>query len=163
MAIDRNLAAAKYAQNTPAAAGVWAQRTQGAANVWEQNAKSPAADAAWKEGITQAVANNARMRGLSAVTASDFAQGVQAGSATYAQKTAQSAGKLVAKSERYYQVLDRVVPSLPPRGPAGSPQNYDRVRAVGEALHNEKIGGVAAGAGFAPARAPAQVAPLRRF
>jgi len=30
--------------------------------------------------------------------------------------------------------------TLPPRGPKGDPRNYDRVRAIGEALHNEKTG-----------------------
>lgn len=163
MAIDRNLAAGKYAQNTPASAGVWAQRTQGAANVWEQNAKSQAADQAWKEGITQAVANNARMRGLAGVTAGDFAASVQAGAPSFATKTAQSANKLIAKSERYYQVLDRVVPSLPPRGAAGSAQNYDRVKIIGEALHAEKVGGVAGGAGLAPLRSAAPSVVVRRF
>lgn len=29
--------------------------------------------------------------------------------------------------------------TLPPRGPKGSPENYDRVRLVGEAQHNAKL------------------------
>ncbi len=29
--------------------------------------------------------------------------------------------------------------TLPPRGPKGSPENIDRVRAIAEALHDQKI------------------------
>lgn len=28
---------------------------------------------------------------------------------------------------------------LPPRGPKGSPENYERVKAIGEALHQKKV------------------------
>lgn len=38
----------------------------------------------------------------------------------------------------YRDIIEGI--TLPPRGPRGDPRNYDRVRAIGEALHAEKIG-----------------------
>jgi hypothetical protein len=39
----------------------------------------------------------------------------------------------------YHKVLEDTVPQLLPRGPRGSPWNYERNRQVGEALHNERM------------------------
>jgi len=39
---------------------------------------------------------------------------------------------------KYHDAIERV--TLPPKFPKGDPRNYERVRAIGTALHDEKVG-----------------------
>lgn len=105
---------------------------------WQSNAA--AANDTWKQGVNEAAA------------ADRFGKGVnKAGQAKWqnkaATKGAANYGSGVAASQQDYS--DGFAPfrsvieglTLAPRGAKGSPQNYDRVRAVGEALHQAKLQG----------------------
>jgi len=87
-----------------------------------------------------------------AISNDSFAKGVQkAGSAKWSSRTlsigparwiqgVQAAGAAYQDGFlKYHQVIAGL--TLPPRGPAGSPQNIERVRILAEALHNAKLSG----------------------
>ena len=96
------------------------------------------ANDAWKKGTQEAISQNRFVGGVrkagtqkwqegaSLKGADRYASGVRAAQAAYEQAAAENA-----------QVLSGV--SLPTRGPRGDPRNYERVKAVGEALHKAKL------------------------
>lgn len=97
-----------------------------------------AADQARKDGLAAADARNAFVNGVNAagdtkwksravaVGPSRFSQGVQAGKPSFQQGFAPYHGVIAGTT-------------LPPRGPKGSPENLERVRAITEALHSAKV------------------------
>lgn len=94
------------------------------------------AEAAWKQGITQAAAEGRFGKGVN-----------RAGTAKW-QKGASEKGPgrwtsgVAAAEDEYRNGMADVLSTiegitLPPRGPKGDPKNYDRVRAIGMALHEK--------------------------
>lgn len=132
------------------------------ADKWSENAGSSQAGSAYRDGVqnprrswedSTVAADEARKAGLIAADERDaFVEGVrEAGNAKW-QRRASSLGPArfrqgvrEAKDDfqsgfsRYHSVIAGV--TLPPRGPKGSPENIDRVRAIAEALHAERVGG----------------------
>lgn len=106
-------------------------------NDWEE--KALASKEAYEQGVADAISRNARGKGIERagnekwkekaveLGVSRFPQGVRAGKSDYQSATAP-----------YFETLRGL--TLSPRGPKGSPQNYERSKAVGSALHNQKIG-----------------------
>lgn len=105
----------------------------------DQAEKAIAAKEAYEAGIANSIARGAREKGLAeagtgkwkakvlAVGVSRWPQGAKAGVGDYQKGVAP-----------YFDVINSI--NLSPRGPKGSPENYDRVRSIGEALHAKKIG-----------------------
>jgi len=105
----------------------------------DQAEKAIAAKEAYEAGIANSIARGAREKGLAeagtgkwkakvlAVGVSRWPQGAKAGVGDYQKGVAP-----------YFDVISSI--TLSPRGPKGSPENYDRVRSIGEALHAKKIG-----------------------
>lgn len=130
-------AAAKWAANTAGAGPLWLAGIQqtDVDVMGKAVAAGPAAVAGYTASITsgayaravQASGGTANWKTKSEAKQQNFAVGVAAG----ASKQASSAQKLMA-------ALPGIVNSLPARGPAGSPQNYSRSAAVGQALHSQK-------------------------
>lgn len=101
-------------------------------------ASAAAADQARKDGLADADARNAFVNGVNdagdakwknratTLGPSRFSTGVQAAKPDY------SAG-----FAPYHSVIANT--TLPPRGPKGSPENFERVRVIGDALHAAKI------------------------
>lgn len=99
-----------------------------------------AAEDAYRAGLQESFTRNARVKGLEksgnkkwqerslSLGANRFATGVRAGAQDYAENV-----------KPYFEMLSRL--ELPPRGPKGSPENFNRSRVVGEALHQQKIQG----------------------
>lgn len=104
-----------------------------AAPTWQQAVTSPAAAAAFKSGLTrsgdQGWQNGALNKG-----AARYPQGVQ-----LAQQ------KWVSNVTPYLNVIAGL--NLPAKGIRGSAQNYQRVQAVGQALHNLRVSSSGAPAG----------------
>lgn len=130
-------AAAKWAANTAGSAGAWLQGIQGTdVDVMGRAVQQgQAAVAGYTASITsgayaravQASGGTANWKAKSEAKQANFAVGVAAG----ANKQANAMNKLMG-------ALPSIVGSLPARGPAGSPQNYSRSAAVGQALHARK-------------------------
>lgn len=104
----------------------------------DQAEKAIAAEDAYVAGIQESIARGARVSGLQKagnskwkerslqLGAARFASGVKAGEAEYVKNTAP-----------FFAVLNNL--TLSPRGPKGSPENYNRAAEVGQALHQAKI------------------------
>lgn len=104
-----------------------------AAPNWQQAVSSPQAAAAFKTGLNRA-GDAAWQNGALNKGAQRYPQGVQ---------LAQS--KWVTNTTPYLNIIAGL--SLPAKGIRGSAQNYQRVQAVGQALHNAKVAGTGAPAG----------------
>ena len=104
----------------------------------DQAERAIAGEEAYVAGVTDAISRGARVKGLEKagtgkwkeralnLGAGRYASGVQAGKGDYEKNVAP-----------FFKVLESI--TLSPRGPKGSPENYDRSKAVGEALRAEKI------------------------
>jgi hypothetical protein len=101
--------------------------------------KTLAAAARYASGVSAAVANKSFDKGVGKVTSEDWRAAAR-------DKGASRFGPGVAVAEPKFRtgigkVLTTIASvTLPDRGPAGSAQNYNRVKAIGDALHKLKTG-----------------------
>ena len=98
-------------------------------------------------------ADDSRRQGLADADARDaFVKGVQAagdvkwknnatilGPARFAQGVKNAEPVFSAGFSKYHNVISGI--TLPPRGPKGSPENFSRVVAIADALHQAKVTG----------------------
>ena len=129
--------AKKWKDVTPGRAAQYKAGVESPRRSWSESAA--AADEARKAGLAAADARNAFQEGVraagdakwknraSVLGSQRFGPGVQAAQQEY------SSG-----FSKYHSVISGT--TLNPRGAKGSPGNYDRSRAMGEALHNAKVG-----------------------
>ncbi len=125
-----------WKEGARARATVYADRAKAAATKWLENAK--AAEATWEAAIQDAIRRKAFAAGIEAAGADAYRKGIEDKGAT------RYAPGIEAASDKYARIMREVLEvirgvELPPRGPRGAPQNYDRVRAIGDALHNWRI------------------------
>lgn len=129
--------AKKWAEVTPVRARQWEDEIK-ATSTEEYSAPAIAAAPIWEQGVMEAAQRGAYAKGVAekaerwkrkalAVGAARFGPGVRAAEADQA-----------AGFGPYREVIAGL--TLTPRGPRGSPGNYERVREVGEALHRARIG-----------------------
>lgn len=104
----------------------WADPTIAAAPNWEQGVATAAAQGLFPRGVEES--RSKWKRKALAVGPARFGPGVRAAEADQAQGFAPYRETIAALT-------------LSPKGPRGSPGNYERVREVGEALHAKRIGG----------------------
>lgn len=105
----------------------WAQSTADAQDAYVAGVTEAASRGSFAAGV-QAAGDSKWQRKSQTVGAQRFASGVQAAQQDYETGFAP-----------YKQVIENVV--LPPKGPKGSPGNYARSQAVGEALRAAKVAG----------------------
>lgn len=128
----------KWTEVTPQRAGEYLEGVKNPRRSWQQGAED--AEASYEAGVTEAIANKSFAKGVAQAGdtkwkegaikkgASRWPEGVRLGGDAYREGFAPFHSKIQATT-------------LPPRGPKGDPRNYDRVRAIGEALHEEKVKG----------------------
>lgn len=127
----------KWSEVTPGRAGEyqagvqsprrsWAQSTSDAAENYNAGVQASISAGRFAKGV-QSAGDEAWRKGAMEKGVSRWPQGVRLGRASYQQGFAP-----------YHSAISGL--SLPPRGPKGDPRNYDRVRAVGETLHDIKAG-----------------------
>lgn len=130
--------AKKWADVTPARSRQWEDEIR-RTGTDEYSAPAIAAAPIWEQGVQEAASRGAYAKGIEekaekwkrkalAVGASRFGPGVRA-----------AEGDQAAGFAPYRETIAGL--TLPPRGPRGSPGNYDRVRQVGEALNRKRTGG----------------------
>ena len=127
----------KWARRAGQSSGDYAAGVKAPRRSWSE-ATSSASDAQ-AAGVQQAIANGSFAKGVAA-----------AGDAKWSRKAttvgAQRFGPGVAAAKSdyesgfapYAQVISGV--QLPPRGAKGDPRNFERVQAIGNALHEAKVG-----------------------
>ena len=121
--------------------------TAGASNRYKEGVMAPrvswkeatlAASELQKQAMTDALARDAVRKGIERVSAEK--QKTRAsilGPARYAQGTAAAVEDYGSGFAPFREVIKNT--TLPPRGPKGSPENYQRVQAMGEALRTAKL------------------------
>jgi len=128
---SRNAGAAstEFAANAQASADKWARGAQGAGANFRQAISAGNIQAKCERGIAKAAQLGRFARKLAAV-----------GSGRYSEGVGQSQQDWSTGFEPYHGVLQTV--SLPPRAPRGDARNYERVKAIGQALNAKRIAGL---------------------
>ena len=104
---------------------------------WSEATK--AADQARKDGLAAADARNAFSLGVEAAGDAKWKdRATKLGVARYPAGVQIAEPAFRSGFSESHSVIQGV--NLGPRGPKGAPQNYDRSKAIGEALHNAKVG-----------------------
>lgn len=125
----------------------WARVAAVSQQEFEDGVRNPRAD--WAE-TTRAAESNYERGVQTAIQRKSFGKGVaKAGTAKWQERTLSKGpnrwAEGIQKSRSAYEsgfapfreVIQRT--TLPPRGPKGDPKNIQRVSAIAEALHAEKI------------------------
>lgn len=130
--------AAKWSRNASNASGDYKKGVQAPKRSWAQ-ATADSAEA-WQQGVTEAASRGAFESGVAAAGDSKWQRkSVQVGAQRYSSGVQAAKGDYQAGFAPYAAVIEGV--TLPPRGPKGSPGNYQRTQAIGTALHDAKTGG----------------------
>jgi len=135
---DAAAIAAKWARVTP---GRTSEYTEGI-----RNPRTPWASAAaagsdnWKQGVTQAAAQDRFKKGVAAAGDGAWQAGALAkGPARFSEGVSIAEPAFAAGFAPYQQVISSL--QLPPRMPRGDPRNLLRVAAVADALRKRKVAG----------------------
>jgi hypothetical protein len=127
----------KWKDRAGSASGVYKDGVQQTTKNWASAAQ--AGSAAWKQGVTAAVAGDRFAKGVSAAGNETWKSNTIAkGPDRYTQGVGVAEPKYVKNAAPYYSAISSV--SLPERGARGSQQNYGRVAPIGQALHQLKMG-----------------------
>lgn len=105
----------------------WATNTISAGQAWVNAMQMPSTWASWGRGVANT--------GTPGWQTAAIAKGIP----RWGQGVTASGNKYQNAFAPYRDVIANL--DLPPRGPAGSPGNLERVRIVAEALHNLKMAG----------------------
>ena len=133
---DPATSAAKYTQNTANAVNAYKAGVQNPKQ--SQSQAAIAAIPTWQQAVNSPSAANAMKSGLTASGDAGWQAGaLNKGAARYPQGTQLGAPKWQANVQPYLTAISSL--SLPPKGIRGAAQNYQRVQAVGQALHNLKL------------------------
>lgn len=102
---------------------------------WAESVR--AAGGSWAQGVQKAVANDNYTKGATPQAQQNWQQRAQTlGQQRYAQGIQASKDRYETGFAPYRQAIEST--TLPPRGPRGSVENYQRSIAMGEALHATK-------------------------
>jgi len=140
MAAIKSLASvrAKYARVTPERTGDYEAGVKAPRADWAERAT--AAAPAYKAGVQAAITRNAFEQGVKkAGTAVWQGRATTVGVDRYGPGVLAGVAKYEAGFAPYRDVIERT--QLPPRYPTGDARNYERVKAIGEALRKTKTGG----------------------
>lgn len=116
-----------YAEGVQTTTADWAALSEAAAGNYQAGVQAAIGRQGFQKGVRKAGTQKWRRKSAD-VGAPRFAQGVTVAEPDF------SAG-----FQPFLELIGRT--DLPPRGPAGDERNFQRVAAIGRALHQMKIGG----------------------
>jgi len=90
----------------------------------------------WEQGVQSAINDGRFESGVQDPSSSWQGQALEVGSTRFTQGASNAGGTWADSFQEYADTLEAL--SLQPRGPRGSEGNYQRSRAVGEALNNQR-------------------------
>jgi len=90
----------------------------------------------WEQGIQEAIAEGRFQSGVQDPDASWQTRALEQGSQRFTQGVSNAGGSWQSGFQSFADTLESL--NLQPRGARGSEANFQRSRAVGEALHNER-------------------------
>ncbi len=128
----------------------WREITSGRTSEYEAGVRSPRRDWAtsteaarenYALGIQEAINQGRFERGVRQAGTQAWQKGaVDKGVSRFASGVRVSEGKYKEGFQPYHETINAL--TLSPRYPRGDTRNYDRVRQIGEALHDRKIKGI---------------------
>ena len=123
----------------------WQRKVQGASQDYIDGVTNPKADwatetakaeARYKEGVTRAAAEGRFGRGVQKAGTDKWKRGATTkGPGRWTEGVNAGVNDYSSGMGEVLSTIQSV--TLPPRGPKGDPANYDRVRAIGTALHTK--------------------------
>jgi len=123
----------------------WKRKVAGASEDYKSGVENPredwasatkAAETRYKEGVTRAAAEGRFGRGVSKAGTEKWKKGASGkGVSRWPEGVAAAEGEYASGMGEVLSTIQSV--TLPPKGPKGDPRNYERVKAVGVALHNK--------------------------
>ncbi len=135
----------------PSAAAIgskWSRVTPERTQDYDEGVRNPskdwaketaAAEGNYNAGVTAAITRKAFGKGVAkAGTAKQQANSISKGIPRFGEGVRMAESTMTAAMEPVVKVLSSL--TLPPKYPKGDARNYERVRAVGDALHKMKIG-----------------------
>lgn len=130
-----NQSADKWARNAQNATQDYKQGVQNPRNSWSQGAIN--AKDAHAAGIQEALADGRYEKGIQeAGDAKWQKKAIEVGAGRFGQGVSVAKDDYAKGFAPYASVIEGV--QLPPRGAKGDPRNYERSKAIGVALHDEK-------------------------
>lgn len=93
----------------------------------------------WAAGVSAAAADGRFAAGVTGSGAKWQRKATTVGPSRYQTGVSAASGDYQAGFQKYLNVLNSL--TLPPRGPRGNPQNYQRSQAVGQALNQARTQG----------------------
>ena len=130
--------ARKWAQVTPARSTVWQAEIAAASDSdWAEPTK--AAEPIYGTGVQAAIGAGLYGKGVEAHRGKWKRKALAVGPGRYGPGVTAAEADQAAGYAPYREVIAGL--DLPPKGPRGAEGNYERVRAVGSALHNKRVGG----------------------
>lgn len=134
---DVTASAQKFVQRAQAAGGDYSAGVANAGGKWAANTKGSAQT--WALGVQEAITNGRYANGINQTTQTKYqTRASTVGAQRYPQGVAGSQQSWATGVAPYLQTIANL--TLPPRQPKGSPNNYQRVQAVGDALRAKKLG-----------------------
>jgi len=129
--------ARKWSDVTPARASEYEAGVRAPKRDWSQ-ATAEAADS-YAQGVQEAISAGRFGKGVQQAGTGAWREGaLSKGVSRWPQGVRVSTGKYQQGFAPFHAAISST--TLPPRGPKGDPRNYERVRVIGEALHNAKTG-----------------------
>jgi hypothetical protein len=129
---------AKWKERSSMASGAYEQGVKNPRVNWEEATKN--AEANYKAGITDAMAKGRFGKGVAKAGSAKWQAGALAkGAQRFSQGVQLSQDAYASGIAPYLDTIKNL--TLPPKGPKGSPQNIERVKAVADALRKKKMGG----------------------
>lgn len=128
----------RWTHRASSAGADYQEGTTGKGQKWASQAM--AAENNYIQGVTTAAQQKRYSRGIQRAGASAYESGVaEKGVQRYPTGISASQDKYQKRISEVLSTISGV--QLPPKGPKGSPQNYQRVQAVGQALRAKFKGG----------------------
>jgi len=126
----------------------WKRKVAGASEDYRDGVTNPKSDwqtetlkaeARYKTGVTQAASEGRFGKGVSKAGTEKWKKGaLEKGVTRWPEGVAQAEDEYRSGMGDVLNTIAGV--TLPARGPKGDPRNYERVKAIGDALHRKKIG-----------------------
>ena len=129
--------AKKWARVTPERVEDYDAGVRNPKRNWET--ETLAAEGNYEKGVTSAISRKGFGKGVKAAgLAKQQGNSITKGIPRFGEGVRIAESTMAASMEKVVNTMKSV--SLPPKYPKGDPRNYERVRAVGDALHKMKIG-----------------------
>lgn len=132
---DLNRSASKFERRAGSAGQDYEDGVSSVSDSEQQQATLDAADS-WEQGINDAIAEGRFQSGVQDPNKSWQAAALETGSSRFTQGASQAGDTWQNSFSEFADVLTSL--NLQPRGARGSEANYQRSRAVGEALNNAR-------------------------